>query len=119
MNLRHFPVANALIVVVESPRLESTNAEEFRTRCAALVEAGHRELIFDLGQVEFMDSRGLGAMISVFKLVSPDGGVSLAGLRHHVADLFKLTRLDRIFPIFRDAEQAAQARSRNTGAMNA
>ena len=119
MNLRHRLVANSLVVVVESPRLESSNTEEFKAQCAALIEAGHRDLIFDLSQVDFMDSRGLGCLISLFKLVSPDGGVSLAGLNRHVLDLFKLTRLDRIFPIYRDQQHALAAKTEEADGKNA
>jgi anti-sigma B factor antagonist len=110
MNLRHYPLASALAVIVESPRLESSNADDFKQEALALVEAGHADLVFDLSRVEFMDSRGLGCLIALLKAVSPAGSVALTGLTRHVHDLFRLTRLDRVFPIYRDLDHAAEAK---------
>jgi anti-sigma B factor antagonist len=52
----------------------------------------------DLADTTFIDSEGLGALVSVHKLVASRGGiVRLPGARPAIRELFRLTRLDRIF----------------------
>ena len=53
-----------------------------------------------------MDSSSLGAMVSILKMVDVRGDFVVAGARGIVADLFKLTRMDRVFRMTDDADSA-------------
>ncbi len=61
----------------------------------------------DLQAVRFVDSSGLGALVSGFKNASSRSGcLKLAGLQLQVKSMFELTRLHRVFEIFIDADEA-------------
>lgn len=77
----------------------------------SLLEAGGQQLVIDLSQVSFIDSSGLGALLSGFKSANlRSGGLVLAGLQSRVQSMFELTRLHRVFEIFNTVDDAlAQA----------
>jgi len=102
-----------LVVRPLEQSLDATNIQEFKQFMAARVQAGNRLIAFDLGEVEFIDSSGLGGIISVLKSVGEEGNVALFGVDEHVMTLFKLTRTDRIFPIMPGISGALKALGAN------
>ena len=62
--------------------------------------------MLDLGQVEFIDSSGLGVVVSVLKRLGPSGNLAIANANSAVRRLFSLTRMDRVFTLY-DSPQAA------------
>jgi anti-sigma B factor antagonist len=69
-----------------------------REKLIALLEEGVANLTLDLSGLEYIDSSGLGMLISIHKRCMQKGGrVKITELRGVVADLFKLTRLDLVF----------------------
>lgn len=100
---------NTLVVQVTADRLMANLAAEFRTTIADIVDDGNDSIVLDLGQVRFLDSSGLGAIVSVRKMVGPKGSLLLCGLTEQVEAVFRLTRMDTVFEIFDDASLALAA----------
>ena len=66
-----------------------------------LFEEGKNNIVVDLHDVRFVDSSGLGALVSGFKNASArNGNLKLCGLQPQVKSMFELTRLHRVFEIF-------------------
>lgn len=63
-------------------------------------------IVLDLEAVEFIDSSGLGAIVSVMKQHTPARRVDLAALQPAVANVFRLTRLEEVFVIHPTAQDA-------------
>ena len=80
-------------------RLDSALAPKFRAYVAELTEAHQKTLVLDLGDVEFMDSSGLGAVVGCYKLTQSVGGLFVCNVRPQVKDIFRLTHMDRIFEV--------------------
>ena len=100
MELDARKAGQTLIATVGERRIDASVALEFKEavrRHAA--ELGGNPVILDLSAVEFLDSSGLGAVVSVMKLLAPDQKLELAGLTPPVAKVFRLTRMDTIFTI--------------------
>lgn len=95
----------ALLKIVES-RLDAANAPELRSKVNELIETGAQRIVLDISDVEFMDSSSLGAMVSILKMVGSSGDLVVAGAHGIVADLFKLTRMDRVFRMTDTVESA-------------
>jgi len=69
-----------------------------------------RHFVLDLQNVEYMDSACLGAMVELLTTMQSRGGhIALANAGRNVEYLFRLTQLDRLFPICRDVMQALEA----------
>ncbi|OQW90517.1 MAG: anti-anti-sigma factor [Beggiatoa sp. IS2] len=75
-------------------------------RMKALIQAGHQYILLDLSHVDFIDSSGLGAIVSSFKLLGNKGNFVLCGVHGAVMSLLNLTRMDRVFPIYASLEEA-------------
>ncbi|BCZ44888.1 hypothetical protein psyc5s11_09550 [Clostridium gelidum] len=72
----------------------------FRIQINKLIEEGNRNFIFNFSQCDFIDSTGLGALVSIYKkCAEKDGSVKLKSLKPDVEKLFKLTRMDKVFEI--------------------
>ena len=59
-----------------------------------------KNFIIDLGEVDYIDSSGLGSLVSIQKRAMHNGGsVVIKGLNGLVKELFELTRLNKVFEI--------------------
>lgn len=94
------------VVSLVEKRLDATLAPRFRSDVVGLVNDGASKLVLDLSQVQFMDSSGLGALVSVLKAVGGRGSVVVCGLSSSVQQLFRLTRMDKVFSIAPDVAGA-------------
>lgn len=97
----HFTIAK-----ITNGRLDAALAPQLKQQIAKLIQQGHRYLILDLSQVKFMDSSGLGIIVSILKLLQGQGDLSLCGAKGAVNQLFRLTHMDKVFTIYPDIEQA-------------
>jgi anti-sigma B factor antagonist len=82
-------------------------APKLRERMIELIEAGSTRIVVDLEGVEFMDSTGLGSLVSGLKRVrEADGQMSLVCTRDPVLKILTITGLDKVFPIRASVEEA-------------
>ncbi|MDT8440562.1 MAG: STAS domain-containing protein [Desulfuromonadales bacterium] len=97
----------AVLLAVNEERLDAHNSGDLKTQMLKLFEEGKTNLVVDLQAVRFVDSSGLGALVSGFKNASSrNGSLKLTGLQLQVKSMFELTRLHRVFEIYNDAEDA-------------
>ncbi len=86
--------------------LDAANSGEFKHDIAPILESGTK-VVIDLSAVRFVDSSGLGAMLSCLRQMTARGGdLKLSGMSKQVRATFELVRMDRIFDIF-DTDEAA------------
>ena len=97
------------VLKVEGARIDAASAADFREALAAVVKRGVIRFVLDLSAVAFIDSTGLGALVSSLKSSGPTGEVVVAGARESVATLFRLTRMDRVFRMFPGEAEAVAA----------
>lgn len=97
------------IVVIPGKTLDSGNSRVFKEQIAPVVEANSK-LIFDLSELTFVDSSGLGAILSSLRQANAKGGdLKLCGLSKPVRALFELVRMHRIFEILNTRDEAIRA----------
>ena len=107
MNLKTEASGNWMIIFVQEERLDAHNSEELKAEMNRLFASGAKEIIVDLKDVRFIDSSGLGVLVSGFKNASTrQGSLRLAGLQTQVKSMFELTRLHRVFDIFQTVDEA-------------
>lgn len=72
----------------------------FRMTMNKLIEKGQRDFILDFSKCDFIDSTGLGAIVSIYKkCVEKGGSIKIKSLNPEVEKLFRLTRLHKVFEI--------------------
>lgn len=94
------------VVTVLASRFDAAVAPIVRSEVVARTEEGLRRIVIDLRHVQFVDSSGLGALVSIFKALGGSGEVVLCGVAGSVRSMLQLTRMDRIFPIEADVHAA-------------
>lgn len=98
---------NKTILGLKEERLDAHNSGELRDRILKLLENGETQLVIDLAEVRFIDSSGLGALLSGYKNATlRSGSFVLVGLQPRVQSMFELTRLHRVFEIYPSVEAA-------------
>lgn len=71
------------------------------------LEAGHKKIVMNLAGINYIDSTGLGELVSVYRQVKSQGGeLKLLNLNKKVSDLLQITKLYTVFDIHRDEAQA-------------
>ena len=89
-----------ILAVTGLVELVAANASQVRDDIRAALTSTHAALELDLSQVTFLDSSGLGALISLQKaLRSQNGTVRLINPAANVRQILELTRLHRVFEI--------------------
>jgi anti-sigma B factor antagonist len=99
-------VGDVLVVKPTRPRLDASEATNFRTHLGRAIDGGCAKIVLNLSQVEFIDSSGLGAIISGLKALGSYDRFLLCEIKESALTTFKLTRLDRVFPIFATEDEA-------------
>lgn len=97
-----------ITVVNLSGRLTLGDASALlRESLKGLLDGGKKKIVLNLGEVGYIDSSGLGELVSSFTTVRNSGGeLKLANLTQKVNDLLTVTKLYTVFEIHND-EQAA------------
>ena len=96
----------ALVLKVVAESLETDNVAGFRSAITPMLDKS-AHFIIDLSDVEFMDSTGLGSMLSCLRIVKSKGGtLKLCNLTPEVKQLFEMVMMDRVFDIFGTADEA-------------
>ncbi|WP_285115658.1 STAS domain-containing protein [Leifsonia sp. fls2-241-R2A-40a] len=92
---------DGVAVLAAEGRISLVTAPELRREVQRVVDDGHTRVAMDLSAVAFIDSSGLGALISGLKTARAAGGdLRLAGAGDHVTRVLRLTNLDRILRVF-------------------
>ena len=109
MQLDQRNTGEALVVTPLEERLDARVATDFKERMAELIASGNTKIVLDLSRVEFIDSSGLGAIVSSLKRMGGRGDLVVCGLQETTMTMFKLTRMDRVFQVFGTEQQAVTA----------
>ncbi len=107
MNLKIEKKNEIVIIYVKEERLDAHNSGDLKTEMQRLFEEGSKNILVDLHDVRFIDSSGLGALVSGFKnAISHHGNLKLSTLQTQVKSMFELTRLHRVFEIYTSTSEA-------------
>lgn len=93
-------------IVDVSGILDGKRGNDLRREIGDIVASGAQIVLIDLHDVTFMDSSGLGALVSAQRLVKTSGGkLFLCSVKDQVKMLFDLTKMSRVFEILADREE--------------
>ncbi len=80
--------------------LDAVTAPDLRGVVDAIVNEARKDVTLELSSLRLIDSSGVGVIVSLFKRVRANGGqVRIQGLRDQPRAIFRLLRLDRVFPV--------------------
>jgi anti-sigma B factor antagonist len=110
MNYKIESQGNVMVIYVREERLDAHNSDGLKTEMQRLFADGNKNILVDLKEVRFIDSSGLGALVSGFKnAISHQGSLKLSTLQPQVKSMFELTRLHRVFEIYASTPDALES----------
>ena len=111
MELTRRQIGSVLVLEFAEPvTLEGDSSALFKEKIRGLIGEGRRSIVIDMGRVGFIDSSGLGSLISALKVLRANGGdLKLANIGEQVYSVLEITRLLRVFDTFDSSEEALKA----------
>ena len=89
--------------------LTAATAQDFFFQVVSFLEEGETNLLMQMSMVDFVDSTGLGTIVRLAKRVrEAKGQLRLSDPQPKILEMFELTRLDKILPIFKTQEEALE-----------
>lgn len=99
-----------VVVIGVDGQLIVGNRHELKARVTDALEDGDRKFLIDFSKTGYIDSSGLGVLVSLSKRIREQGGdLKLAGLNDDLRSLFELTKLDTLFAVVDSPEDALAA----------
>lgn len=100
-------VGDVAILDIDGRIMGGQDSETFQQTLQELLQAGKRNVVVNLQQVNWMNSTGLGILINGFSVLDKNGGkLKLLHVSERIATLLEITRLSSVFETF-DEEGAA------------
>ena len=85
-------------------------ASAFRDAIRDMATKGDKKILVNLSEVSYIDSSGIGEMVSSYTTVTNHGGqLKLLGLNKRVKDLLQITKLYTVFEVFDDEATAIRS----------
>jgi len=103
-------VGGVTIVDISGRIVLGEESAALRDLVCELLSKGHKKILFNLGDVNYIDSSGLGHLVSAFTSVrKQEGELKLLNLTNKVHDLLQITKLYTVFDIMDDEEAAVKS----------
>ncbi len=108
MEIDEKQVNQILVLTLADKRLDASVAVAFKNQMTDFIDKGHKIVLINMANIDFIDSSGLGAVVSCLKHRGIKGKIALSNLSPAVAAMFKLTRMDQVFAIYPEESKALE-----------
>jgi anti-sigma B factor antagonist len=90
-------------------RLDQSLTPQLEQNLSELLNQGHKHLLIDLTEVEYINSGGLRCLVSIWRQArQQEGSLSLCGLNHRLSEIFSMVGFDKVFDIYPNSEAVRQ-----------
>ena len=104
------PPASAQIARFANEVVLGEESAALRGLVGELLSTGHKKILFNLGDVDYIDSAGLGSLVSSFTSVrKQEGELKLLNLTKKVRDVMQITKLYTVFDVVDDEAAAVKS----------
>ncbi|MCB1113973.1 MAG: anti-sigma factor antagonist [Chlamydiia bacterium] len=113
MEIIHAAEKDLLVITPMGDSLDAKETPEFKEAVLKLIDDNESKyVIFDLKELQFIDSSGLGSFLSILRRLNADGGdLKLCHMNKSVQSMFELVSMHKIFDILSSVEEAKKARA--------
>jgi len=107
VKLTNRKVGDVVVIDAQGRITLGEGASTFRDAIRDLIAAGEKKIVLNLADVSYIDSSGIGELVSGFTTVTNHGGqLKLLNLTKRIKDLLQITKLYTVFEVF-DSEATA------------
>jgi anti-sigma B factor antagonist len=101
---------NAVIIEIKGNVMGGDDTKEFNELLHKLIDEGKKNVVLDLSEVKFMNSSGLGMLISgLTTMKRENGSLKLASVTEKIESLLIITKLITIFESFENVDEAVKS----------
>ncbi len=106
MKLNQVKYNDVTVVTIKGDVLDASVVGDFKNEMTPILKSEYH-VVFDMSNVEFVDSSGVGAILSCLRTLNAEGGdLKICSLTKPVLALFELVRMHKIFDIFENKDLA-------------
>lgn len=110
MKIKERQVDGVIILEVSGKIMGGPDAELFSSTLKQLIHQGKPRVVVDLGKVTWVNSTGLGILISGYTtLMRNEGKMKLLNVSDRIESIFMVTKLHTVFETFKDEDEAVQS----------
>ena len=107
MEIEQRPSGDVMILDLKGKLTIGSGDELLKDKINSLIQQGYKKLLLNLADVPYVDSAGLGAIVSSYTTVSrEDGSLKLLSLTNRIKDLLAITKLLTVFDTYESEAEA-------------
>jgi anti-sigma B factor antagonist len=99
----------ATYVIAVAGEADLYSAPELKRALDEAIEAGGRDIVVEMTKTTFLDSTALSVLVDATKRLRPEGRVALVCVDQNLVKIFRITALDRLFPLFSSRAEAVRS----------
>lgn len=108
MELKEKKISDVVVVSVKG-RMDALTAPDFEDNLCCIINKGENKIVVDLGELEYISSAGLRAILSTAKRIkAAEGKIAFANLSGMVSEVFDISGFTSMFNIYGTALAAAE-----------
>lgn len=101
---------NGVTIIAIQGRLDPEETQELEKLVLASVDSDGKRLLFDFGELEYINSSGLRVLVMAYqRMKQVQGKVAICNIRDYILEVFEISGYDKIFSIFPTQEQALKS----------
>ena len=107
MNIKARAVNEVMVLDVSGKITLGEGTQALRGEIRKLLDEGHKKILLNLGDVSYVDSSGIGELVSAYTTTSNKGGsLKLLNLTKKLQELLSITKLLTVFDVHDDEQKA-------------
>lgn len=107
MKINHKSDGEITVIELSGKVMGGPDHDKFKSAVAELLEDGNKKFILDLSGVPWINSTGLGILISGFTSIkNADGVMKVCSVKERVLSIFYISQLENVFEVFPTCEEA-------------
>ncbi len=112
MKIKQSPHDNVMVLELSGKIMGGPDFDKFKGEITSLVEGGYKNLILDMSGVPWINSTGLGILITGYHSIkAAEGTMKICNVKERVLSIFYISQLENIFDVYESLDEALKAAS--------
>ena len=110
MKMKRVPSENVMVLELSGKIMGGPSHDEFKAEIKGVIDEGYKDVILDLHGVPWINSTGLGILISGYhSLKAAEGTMKVCAVKERVLSIFYISQLEKIFDVYETREEALKS----------
>ena len=110
MKIKQNPQDKVMVLELSGKIMGGPDFDKFKEEIAKLVEGGYKNVILDMSGVPWINSTGLGILITGYHSIkAAEGAMKICHVKERVLSIFYISQLQNIFDVYENLDQALAA----------